>query len=273
MSTMLTTNVQALATDDRSSLVLQPLLDTSIAARAEVAQVFTTGSTTYRVPVVRAGAAAKWTAEGEEILPSGVDIDEVTIVPSKVAGLIPISRELAEDSAPSAIETVGHSLANAIIWRTDEAFFGNAEAPGPAGLAGLSDVHEVDGGTLDNLDPLLHARTEVAVNGGTPTAILAHPRDVMRVAQLKDSEGSNRALIEDVTTVLGLPVIASEHATEGTLWVIDSSAIATVVRDTVTVESSRDVFFSSDRVAVKATARVGFGFIHPEKLAKVNVTA
>jgi len=41
-----------------------------------------------------------------------------------------------------------------------------------------------------------------------------------------------------------------------------------VVRHDATVESDRSVHFTSDRVAVKATMRAGFGFVHPQALVK-----
>lgn len=272
MSTKMTTNVQALASSERAALILGPLLDEGLGTRPEIAQVAQTDATEYRIPVVRAGAAAAWVREGEEIVPSGLDIDELTIVPRKLAGLTPISRELAEDSAPSAVEEVGRSLARSVIFHADAALLGNAEAPGPEGLAHQEGVQEIDGGALTSLDPLHSAKTEIAVAGGTATSILAHPRDVLKLAQLKEGDGSNRGLVEDTTTVVGLPLIASQHATEGTVWVLDSQAITTVIRSTVEVESSRDVYFSSDRIAVRATARLAYGFPYPERIAKVTIS-
>lgn len=272
MSTMLTTNVQALASSDRAALILGPLLDEGLGTRAEVAQVAQTGATEYRIPIVRSGAAAAWVSEGEEIAPSALDVGELTITPRKLAGLVPISRELAEDSSPSAVEEVGRSLAQSVIFHADAALLGNAEAPGPEGLAQQTDVQEIDGGALASLDPLHSAKTEIAVAGGTATSIVAHPRDILKLAQLKDADGSNRGLVEDTTTVVGLPLIASQHATEGTVWVLDSSAITTVIRENVEVESSRDVYFSSDRIAVRATARLAYGFAYPERLAKITIT-
>lgn len=272
MSTMMTTNVQALASSESAALILGPLLDEGLGTRPEIAQVAQTGATEYRVPVVRAGAAAAWVREGEEITPSGLDLEELIITPAKLAGLVPISRELAEDSAPSAVEEVGRSLATSVIFHADAALLGNAEAPGPEGLAHQDGVQEIDGGGLDSLDPLHAAKTEIAVAGGTATSIVAHPRDILRLAQLKDADGSNRGLVEDTTTVVGLPLFPSAHATEGTIWVLDSQAITTVIRSTVEVESSRDVYFSSDRIAVRATARMAYGFAYPERLARITIS-
>ena len=44
-----------------------------------------------------------------------------------------------------------------------------------------------------------------------------------------------------------------------------------VVRDDATVEADRSVYFTSDRVAVKATMRAGFGFVHQASVVKVSI--
>ena len=43
---------------------------------------------------------------------------------------------------------------------------------------------------------------------------------------------------------------------------LDSSRVWLVLRDDTTVEADRSVFFTSDRAAVKAIMRVGFGLVH-----------
>jgi hypothetical protein len=53
-----------------------------------------------------------------------------------------------------------------------------------------------------------------------------------------------------------------------TLWALDSSRVWLVLRDDVTVEAHRSGFFTSDRVAVRATMRVGFGFVHPQSVVR-----
>jgi hypothetical protein len=39
---------------------------------------------------------------------------------------------------------------------------------------------------------------------------------------------------------------------------------------TAKVEADRSAFLTSDRVAVKATVRAGFGFVHPQSIIKVS---
>jgi hypothetical protein len=63
----------------------------------------------------------------------------------------------------------------------------------------------------------------------------------------------------------------SPFVSANTLWAIDGSRVWLVVRDAATVEADRSVFFTTDRVAVKATMRVSFEFVHPQSVVKVGV--
>ena len=51
---------------------------------------------------------------------------------------------------------------------------------------------------------------------------------------------------------------------------LDSSRVWLVLRDDTTVEADRSVFFTSDRAAVKATMRVGFGLVHAASVVKMT---
>lgn len=71
-------------------------------------------------------------------------------------------------------------------------------------------------------------------------------------------------------TVEGLPVIQSAAAPVGRAWVVGHAQVLTVLRGGGgTVAVSSDAYFSSDRVAVRATMRVGFGFPASARLAVI----
>ncbi|GAA1103544.1 phage major capsid protein [Nesterenkonia jeotgali] len=269
--TATTTSLHQIAPTDQAGLILTPLLEQAIATNSVVSTTHTTAGTSFRIPIVVEDAIASWTNEGEEILPSDVALDELEVTPRKVAGLIPVSRELAEDSSPDAATIIGTSLSRALIHQMDAAFLGALAAPAPQGLSSLTTPElSTD---LSNLDALLEAKATIGIAGGSASVILSHPNDALKLAQLKDADGSNRALVADVSTVASLPVIQTRHATEGELWIIDRGAVHVVLREDVTVTSSTDVYFSSDRVAVRATARIDFGFPYPDRLVKVTISA
>ena len=60
----------------------------------------------------------------------------------------------------------------------------------------------------------------------------------------------------------------SSAVAANTAWALDRTRVWLVLRDDTTVEADRSVFFNSDRVAVKATMRIGFGLVHPASVVK-----
>jgi HK97 family phage major capsid protein len=67
------------------SLVIQPLIDQSVAA--QVSTVVPTSSHDLRVPRVTQDPAAAWTQEGAEINVSYAVLDEILVTPKQLAGL------------------------------------------------------------------------------------------------------------------------------------------------------------------------------------------
>lgn len=253
------------------ALITDPVTESALAFDDRVARTVRTEGKEFRVPVLVEDAAAAWTAEGEEIAPTDPVLDEITTTPAKVAGLTIISRELARDSSPAAAELVGASLARAITLQVDRGFLGDLAAPAAKGLDALTDVSVVEG-ALDSLDVVHEAKAAAAAEGGTASAILANPADVLALALLKDETGSNRALVESTSTIAGVPVISSRHVAAGKLWVLDREQIVTVLREDVELAVSYDSHFSSDRVALRATMRVGFAFPRPASLVRVDLS-
>lgn len=272
---MYTPNAGPILPDEVSALVVQPVISAAVAT--QTATVVTTGSHTFRIPRVLDDPAAQWVAEGQEITPDDMTLDEIDVTPSKVAGLTVISRELADDSDPAANNVVGDGLARDIARKVDAAFFGALAAPAPSGLAALTGTTTVAAGTaFEDLDPFAAAMSEAEQRGATLTAFVASPTDALTLAQLKDATGSNRPLLgTDPTqptrrTVFGVPLYVSPDVTPGTVWGYDRSKVWVVMRDDAKIEVDRSVFFTSDRVAIKATMRVGFAFPHPATVVEIT---
>lgn len=228
------------------------------------------------MPTVTADPTAQWVAEGTEITPSDAAFGEVIVTPAKLAGLTIISRELAEDTSPAAAEAVGNGLARDIARKMDLAFFGDLGAPAPAGLEALTTTQTVDtGATIANTDPFAEALSLSEMVTTTTTAYVANPADALVLAKVKKGAGSNEALLSnDPTaptsrTILGVPMFVSPAVTAGTIWAIPRDRVFLVIRTDARIEVDSSVFFTSDRVAVKATMRVGFAFPHPQAIIKL----
>ena len=71
--------------------------------------------------------------------------------------------------------------------------------------------------------------------------------------------------------LFGLPVVLSSAMPADTALVVDSSEIIASYSD-VTTSVSADALFAYDSVQLRLTARLGFGVIRPNRLAKVTFT-
>jgi HK97 family phage major capsid protein len=283
--TATTSNTAALLSPEQvEQLLVLPVLAQSVALNPIVSTVVRLTGSTYRIPKVTADPSAAWVAEGAEIPASDLTTNELVIAPSKVAGLSVITSELAEDSSPEASTQVGAGLARDIARKVDAAFFGGVAANTPSGLASLTvgagNVQDIAAGTAPtNLDAFAQAQMLAGNVGAELTAFVANPITALVLANLKEATGSGKPLLEADPTkptrrmIFGVPVLTSPEAPVGTIWGMSSARVTTVVRRDAEVKADRSVFFTSDRVAVRATCRIGFAFPHTAALVRIRLAA
>lgn len=266
-------NYQSISREVVGPLLVQPVTRMSVAIATTT--TVTTDGYTFRVPIVAADPTAAWVAEGADIPISDADLDEITVTPAKVAGLSIISRELAEDSTPAAAQVVGDGIARNIAVKVDAAFFGALASPAPSGLGALSGV-QTSVGAFTNLDPFATAISLAEQVGATISSFVTDPATALALGKLKDQTGSNRPLLGmDATAagqrrILGVDLLSSPAVAAGTIWAYDRQRVWTVLRSDVTLDVDRSRYFESDRVAVRATMRVGFAFGHPQSVVKIT---
>jgi HK97 family phage major capsid protein len=284
-----TNNVNGILPDDYGQLIIAPVQREALALDPRVSTVVSTNSTEFRLPVLRQDVGAAWLTEGGEIAPADAVFDELIVRPGKVGGLTIISRELSEDSSPAAQVIVGDSLARSIAGKIDAAFFGALASPAPAGLASLTKYNStgpVDGYSqvlyttaITNLDPFAEAIAAAEVMGSTVTSFVTTPEVALVLAKLKSATSSNQPLLGiDATNgtarqVLGVPLLVSSYVPANTVYALDASKQVSVLRDDVRLERSSDAYFSSDRVGVKATLRLGFAYPSLRSIVKIEKAA
>jgi HK97 family phage major capsid protein len=209
-------------------------------------------------------------------------LDELDITPSKLAALSVISSELANDSTSEAAQAVGDSIVRDLARKVDTALFTATTTNGPGGLPGVSGVTSVSGPATDyaNVDPFSDAVYSSAAANGTITSGVTNPATAKKLAKLNKETGSNEPLLGPDPTmpgrqqILGIPLVTAPGVTttNNVIWGIPQQYAYFVVRQDAQVESDRSVFFTSDRVAVRATLRVGFGFPSPAAIVKIATT-
>ncbi|WP_043441846.1 phage major capsid protein [Arthrobacter sp. L77] len=272
--TLLEAAATGILPQEYSDLVIKAIAAEALAFNPALATLVTTNRATFNIPVVDEDAAASWVAEGSEITPDDPTLSELPVTPAKAAGLTIISRELAMDSSPDAQQIVADGLARSIVRQINAAWLGNLAGPAPKGLASLnaSQVITAAGG-LQNLDPFAVAVAQAESAGGTITGWVLSPAEALTVATLKTGSGSNQTLTQTPREILGRPVFVNSNVPQGTAWGVDAATAITVLREDLELAISADAYFTSDRIAIRSTARIGFGFPKPLVINRITVTA
>lgn len=225
-----------------------------------------------RVPFVAEDPSVGFVPEGEIIPQAEAAFSELLIGTDKIAVLSRMSREAATHSG---VETpISDSMRRAIIVKADAALLSNATAP--TGL--LNTPGLIDAGTMaaTDLDVLSDAITEVEANGGTVTNLVMDPRSWGALRKLKTGTDSAQLLLgspaeQTQRQLFGVPVNVSAQMPEGRILVIDRTNVLSS-NSGVRLDKSTDAFFDRDSIALRASWRIGWGVLRPERLASVTVS-
>ncbi|MDN4521413.1 phage major capsid protein [Mycolicibacterium austroafricanum] len=256
-----------LTPEEVGALVVQPVERASVAM--QIATVVPTNSGEFRIPIVTNDAIAAWTPEGSDITPSDAGVDEITIKPDKLAALSIISNELAQDSSPAATELVGNSIGRDLARKVDAAFFAAATLNGPDGVESIA-YQATTTTTLTNTDAFAEAISLAENEGATVTAFVANAATVLALSKVKRETGSNEPLLQPDPTlptrrqILGVPLwsVPDTVVPDDVVWAIDGTRVFIIVRQDVDLRIDPSRYFESDRLGIRATMRVGFGFPH-----------
>ena len=223
-----------------------------------------------RVPYVKADPTSGFTDEGADISPSDATLDEITVVTRKIAVLTKQSRESM--SYDAAADSLAASLQRSVIIKANTALLSNSGTP--AGLLTIPGI--IDAGKVtDNFDAISDAITKIEVNGGTASCIVTDPASWGVLCKLKTANGTlqlGSPAEQAERRLFGLPVYTSAQMTPGQMLVIDSTTLIAAVGD-IQVDTSEDYYFSSDSIARRITWRLGWNLVHPDRVAKITVSA
>lgn len=222
-------------------------------------------------------ADAEFVAEAAEIDESDPNMSEVIVHTGKISQLVRLSREQWYQEG-TAIE-LRRSVSRAIIKRADQAFLAQvvptppAVQP-PAGLLNIAGV--ADGGDVSgDLDTLVDLIAELQAEGSMPSHIVVDPVGWAELRKLKTGTDYNSSLLGAGTTdakpmLLSLPVLINRWASPYTGLVIDKTAVVSAVGD-VKIAASEHTYFSSDSVALRATWRIGWNVVRPQRIGQFSI--
>lgn len=271
LTTAANSGAPILAPPTIQALIVEPLIRAAIAT--QVSTVIQTGSNSTRFPIVVTDPAAAWTAEGQEINVSDADVDELVVVPKKLAALTIASNELVADSDPSAVELLGQGIVRDMQVRLDSAYFGNVVSNGPSGIQSVTGVQTVAAGTsITNLDPFAEAISKAENVGASDLTFVAAPDTLLTLSKIKSGTGFNTPLLGvDATSptkrsILGVQLTWSPAVGAADIWAVPRSKAFVVIRTGTTLVTDSSAYFSSDRTAIRCTMRVGFAWPHAAAL-------
>lgn len=251
------------------------LVDLEVDAKSvafQVGTVVNTQNETIRFPLWVSDPSVAWYAENTQIALTDGATDEVVVTPKKTAGLTQISNEAVRDSNPAVADQVGRTLARQIAKAIDIAFFGNTTTNGPSGLLSVAYSSVDTGSAYTNLD-LFHDAKATAIENGAELTHFVVAQDVANsLAKAKQATGSNMGLlatVDDGVSLAGVRVIVSPHVAAGEVWGLDSRQVMTVRRTGTEVVTSPYSAFAFDSLQVRATSRVGFGFVNPAGIVRL----
>ena len=224
-------------------------------------------------------ADAQFTAEGTEIPEADPALNEILVYTGKITQLVRLSREQYLQNGTA--NQLSDSVARAVTRKADAAFL-TQQAPGsgdnapPAGLVNIADI--IEGGPVDNdLDALIDLTAQLEANGATPSGIIVDPIGWASLRKLKTAQDANTTLLGSGTNqaerlLLDLPVTVSAALDENTGVVVDNTAVVSAVGP-VNIAVDESVYFTSDSVATRATFRIGWNVVRPDRIGTFTISA
>jgi HK97 family phage major capsid protein len=149
-------------------------------------------SQTLKIARLTGEPAPAWRAENAPVTAGDLTFDAVTFTARSLDRMVILSRELLEDSDPSASDVIAHSFAEQLGLEVDRvALRGSGTAPEPRGVLNTSGIttttHGANGAALANYDFFLDAAGAVAGANYEANAHIVAPRTMTSLSKLKEA--------------------------------------------------------------------------------------
>ncbi|WP_409480546.1 phage major capsid protein [Micrococcus luteus] len=279
---------------DQTFIAHEVLPDALLFELATIAGAIEGDAPAIRVPYVSADPTVGFVAEGEEIGVVDPELDEVLVRTAKLAHIVRQTNESAAHS--DASELLSLSMTRAMTTKANTALFTNPivradakdstsavlqpigllNSPGLAEGTGDNVHHWVLDPATNALDPIIDVIAAVESNGGTPTHITTDPKTWAAISKMKAATDSHVPLMGAPTAqaqrvLFGLPVIVTPAmaASPGLLITDKNNIIA--ADSALRLATSDQHFFGSDSLARRATWRIGWTMVHPERTGLLTV--
>lgn len=247
--------------------------DALVHSQSRVSAVIEGDSPALHVPYIATQSTAQIVKEGDAIPEGGAAASEMIVYTRKVASIETITNEAKSSEQMTQMLTA--SLNTAIMDKANAVFLQNPKPSGETSPTGLFNLDNVNTGTLTgSLDAIVEGIASVSSKGGTPTSIIMNHGTWAKLLLLKYKDGRPMiapSVADSPTPMLyGLPVVLTKAAPESKLLINDANEVISAV-GSVNLNGSEDAEFSKDKYMLRGTFRLGWGVIHPDRLAVITV--
>lgn len=232
---------------------------------------------TLRIPRLTGEGTAAWRLENAALTASDLTFDAVTFKARSLDRLIVMSRELFEDSDPSASNVIAQAFAAQLAAEIDRvALRGTGVDPQPLGLLNTAGVpitnHGANGTALPDYDWILDSIGTVRQNNFEPSAVLLAPRSQTKLSKIKDTSGrylDAPANLPKVLTTNQVPTNLTVGTSSDTseIYVGDFSQLAIGIRTGFSLRLLTERYADNGQVAFIANIRADVQVLQPKAFA------
>lgn len=216
-------------------------------------------------------------AEGGTIAESALAFTERTVSIQKLAGVLPVTDEVLEDTAGFRNLLDNRLLTQLQLAEEDQLLNGNGTSPNLVGFMSKSGVQTQAKGSDSTQDAIFKAFTLVRYTGyAEPSAVIMHPNDWQSIRLATTTDGLylwGASSEEGIDRIWGKPVIVTPAQTEGTALVGDFAMYSHISRRSgvrVDISDSHSTYFVEGKLAVRIEERLSLEIFRPAAFCKVT---
>lgn len=237
------------------------------------ATVFPMTSQTLRVPRLVSEAAPIPRAENAPVAVGDLAFDQVTFVARSVDRIILLSRELFEDSDPSAAAIIESSFASQFALELDRiALFGSGTAPESRGLVntpGITTVTHGANGAALSYDFLIDAATAVRENNFEPNFHIVAPKTRGALQKSKNSQGDYLTPPPDLLPIYDTKNVATGvttgTSTDATSIITGAGQLLGIgIRTSFSIRVLHERYADTQQVGILANMRFDVQLLQPK---------
>jgi hypothetical protein len=206
----------------------------------------------FRVPLISqtAGGEGYWVGEGKAKPVTSFDFSRTHLEPLKVANICVLTNEIIRDSSPSAEALVRDQLAEALKARLDIDFLdpakGASAGVSPASITNAAANGAASGtGDADDVRADIRSLLNEYINANNPPStgvLIMRSGTALALSMMVNALGQDEfnGIGMNGGTLLGIPVITSEHVASGVVVMVNASDIYLADDGGIRIDMSRE---------------------------------